>query len=95
MARSNVPQHLLNEEQYYQFFLIVLDVYDFAVARCRNGILKVVKRRTQKHPSIPVTGDASPGRGDEMVTRVVPVRNVSVRELAPLLRQLKRQCRWR
>ncbi|MCV5197775.1 type II secretion system protein GspD, partial [Escherichia coli] len=31
---------------------------------------------------------SNPGMGDEMVTRVVPVRNVSVRELAPLLRQL-------
>lgn len=31
---------------------------------------------------------SNPGFGDEMVTRVVPVSNVSVRELSPLLRQL-------
>lgn len=79
---------LLNEEQYYQFFLSVLDVYGFAVVPMPNGILKVVKAQTAKTSAIPVTDDVRPGSGDEMVTRVVPVRNVSVRELAPLLRQL-------
>lgn len=53
-----------------------------------NGILKIVKAQNAKTSSIPVTDDIHPGNGDEMVTRVVPVRNVSVRELAPLLRQL-------
>ena len=79
---------LLNEEQYYQFFLSVLEVYGFAVVPMPNGILKVVKAQNAKTSSIPVTDDIHPGNGDEMVTRVVPVRNVSVRELAPLLRQL-------
>lgn len=79
---------LLNEEQYYQFFLSVLDVYGFAVVPMPNGIMKVVKAQNAKTSSIPVTDDTHPGSGDEMVTRVVPVRNVSVRELAPLLRQL-------
>lgn len=79
---------LLNEEQYYQFFLSVLDVYGFAVVPMPNGILKVVKAQNAKTSSIPVADETRTGSGDEMVTRVVPVRNVSVRELAPLLRQL-------
>lgn len=79
---------LLNEDQYYQFFLSVLDVYGFAVVPMPNGVLKVVKAQNAKTSAIPVADDAKPGSGDEMVTRVVPVRNVSVRELAPLLRQL-------
>lgn len=79
---------LLNEEQYYQFFLSVLEVYGFAVVAMPNGILKVVKAQNAKTSAIPVTDDVHPGSGDEMVTRVVPVRNISVRELAPLLRQL-------
>jgi general secretion pathway protein D len=33
---------LLNEEQYYQFFLNVLQVYDFAVVEIPNGILKIL-----------------------------------------------------
>ena len=39
---------LLNEEQYYQFFLSVLDVYGFAVVPMPNGILKVVKAQNAK-----------------------------------------------
>ncbi|MGR5456412.1 secretin N-terminal domain-containing protein, partial [Vibrio alfacsensis] len=37
---------------------------------------------------IPVVGDSDNITGDSVVTRVVAVKNVSVRELSPLLRQL-------
>lgn len=79
---------LLNDEQYYHFFLSVLDVYGFAVVPMPSGVLKVVKASNAKTSAIPVADDVAPGSGDEVVTRVVPVRNVSVRDLAPLLRQL-------
>ncbi|MGL4250338.1 MAG: GspD family T2SS secretin variant ExeD [Aeromonas sp.] len=88
-GKINVRSYdLLNEEQYYQFFLSVLDVYGFAVVPMDNGVLKVLRSRDAKTSAIPVVDGSNPGIGDEMVTRVVPVRNVSVRELAPLLRQL-------
>ncbi|WP_415229536.1 type II secretion system secretin GspD [Psychromonas sp.] len=79
---------LLNEKQYYQFFLNVLEVYGFAVVEMDNGIVKVVKSKDAKTAAIPVVDDGTMFSGDQMVTRVVPVTNVSVRELAPLLRQL-------
>ena len=82
---------LLTEEQYYQFFLNVLQVYGFAVVDMGNDILKVVKLKDAKSSAIPVVGDDAPGVGDEMVTRVVEVKNVSVRELSPLLRQFSDQ----
>ena len=88
-GKINVRSYdLLNDEQYYQFFLSVLDVYGFSVVTMDSGVLKVLRSNTAKTSGIPVVDDAAPGSGDEMVTRVVPVRNVSVRELAPLLRQL-------
>ena len=88
-GKINVRSYdLLNDEQYYQFFLSVLDVYGFSVVPMDNGVLKVVRSNTAKTSGVPVVDDSAPGVGDEMVTRVVPVRNVSVRELAPLLRQL-------
>ncbi|MCJ2366214.1 GspD family T2SS secretin variant ExeD [Aeromonas dhakensis] len=88
-GKINVRSYdLLNEDQYYQFFLSVLDVYGFAVVPMDNGVLKVVRSKDAKTSAIPVVDESNPGSGDEMVTRVVPVRNVSVRELAPLLRQL-------
>jgi general secretion pathway protein D len=90
-VRGNVnvrSYDLLNDEQYYQFFLSVLDVYGFAVVPMPSGVLKVVKAANAKTSAIPVADDLTSGSGDEVVTRVVPVRNVSVRDLAPLLRQL-------
>ncbi|MFT4655730.1 MAG: general secretion pathway protein D, partial [Patiriisocius sp.] len=81
---------LLNEEQYYQFFLNVLQVYDFAVVEMPNGILKVVRSKDAKSSNIPVV-EATDFNGDEMITRVIPVYNVPVRELAPILRQLNDQ----
>ena len=79
---------MLNEEQYYQFFLSVLDVYGFAVINMNNGVLKVVRSKDAKTAAVPVASDAAPGTGDEVVTRVVPLTNVAARDLAPLLRQL-------
>ncbi|MGL5597077.1 MAG: secretin N-terminal domain-containing protein, partial [Aeromonas sp.] len=88
-GKINVRSYdLLNEAQYYQFFLSVLDVYGYAVVPMDNGLLKVLRSRDAKTSAIPVVDGSNPGVGDEMVTRVVAVRNVSVRELAPLLRQL-------
>lgn len=78
---------MLTEEQYYSFFLNVLEVYGFAVVEMDNGILKVIKAKDAKTSAVPVVGDGHIN-GDEVVTRVVAVRNVSVRELSPLLRQL-------
>jgi general secretion pathway protein D len=79
---------MLNEEQYYQFFLSVLDVYGFAVINMNNGVLKVVRAKDAKTSAVPVASEAAPGEGDEVVTRVVPLTNVAARDLAPLLRQL-------
>nr|WP_157097583.1 type II secretion system secretin GspD [Photobacterium sp. J15] len=79
---------LLNDEQYYQFFLNVLEVYGFAVVEMDNGVLKVIRDKDAKISAIPVVGAKDPIKGDEVVTRVIAVRNVSVRELSPLLRQL-------
>ncbi len=77
----------LSEDQYYSFFLNVLEVYGYAVVEMDNGVLKVIKSKDAKTSAIPVVGDGNV-KGDEVVTRVVAVRNVSVRELSPLLRQL-------
>ena len=91
-GRINVRSYeMLNEQQYYQFFLNVLEVYDFSVVEMKSGVLKVVRQKDAKMSNIPVVGDNGGGLGDEMVTRVVQVKNVSVRELAPLLRQFTDQ----
>lgn len=81
---------LLTEDQYYQFFLNVLQVYGYAVVEMPTGVLKVVRDKDAKTSNIPVI-DGEFFNGDEMITRVVPVYSVPVRELAPILRQLNDQ----
>jgi len=77
-----------NDEQYFQFFLNVLEVYGYAVVNMDNGIIKVIKGKDAKLAPIAVADENAPGYGDEMVTRIVPVYNVPVRELVPILRQI-------
>jgi general secretion pathway protein D len=91
-GKVNVRSYdLLSEKQYYQFFLNVLEVYGFSAVEMDNNIVKIIRNKDAKTSSIPVVGNENPGAGDEMVTRVVEVKNVTVRELTPLLRQLSDQ----
>jgi general secretion pathway protein D len=78
----------LNEEQYYSFFLNVLEVYGFAVVEMDNNVLKVIKSKDAKTSAIPVMGEGDYADSDSVITRVIAVHNVSVKELSPLLRQL-------
>lgn len=90
-GRINVRSYdVLNREQYYQFFLNVLAVHGYAVVEMDNGPLKVVRDRDAKSQPAPVIDDES-RQGDEWVTRVIPLRNVAVRDLGPILRQLNDQ----
>ncbi len=88
-GKINVRSYdLLNDEQYYQFFLNVLQVYGYAVVETDNNIIKVIKDKDAKTSAIRVADDNSPGLGDEMVTRIVALYNTEAKQLAPLLRQL-------
>ena len=91
-GKINVRSYdVLTEEQYYQFFLNVLEVYGFAAVKMDNNVVKIIRNKDAKTSSIPVIGNEDSLIGDEMVTRVVEVKNVTVRELVPLLRQLSDQ----
>ena len=78
----------LDDKQYYQFFLNVLEVYGFAVIEMDNNVLKVIKSKDAKMSGPAVVDGSSSLGSDEMVTRIVSLKNVSGRELAPLLRKL-------
>lgn len=91
-GKINVRSYdLLTEEQYYQFFLNVLEVYGFSAIEAGNNITKIIRNKDAKTAAIPVVGGENNVVGDEMVTRIVEVKNVTVRELVPLLRQLSDQ----
>ncbi|MGL4712066.1 MAG: type II secretion system secretin GspD [Shewanella sp.] len=88
-GKINVRSYdLLNDEQYYQFFLNVLQVYGYAIVEMENNVIKVIKDKDAKTAAIRVANDSNPGLGDEMVTRIVALYNTEAKQLAPLLRQL-------
>ena len=83
----------LNRQQYYQMFLSVLSVHGFAAVEDENGLVKIIPDKNARTSPIPVVagkklGDQVAHGGDEMVTWVLPVNHVPVRELSPILRQL-------
>ncbi|CAI0888529.1 Pullulanase secretion envelope pulD [Serratia entomophila] len=78
----------LNDKQYYQFFLNVLDVYGYAVIGMPNNVLKVIVAKEGKRAALSQAGGAEAAEGDEVVMRIVPLRNIAAKDIAPLLRQL-------
>ncbi|MCX8962478.1 type II secretion system protein GspD [Erwinia psidii] len=78
----------MDNEQYYQFFLSVLSVYGYAVVTTPNGALKVLPERNAKSAGIRLLRSGEIPESDEIIVRITPLRNISGRELAPLLRQL-------
>lgn len=62
----------LNERQYYQLFLNLLEAQGYAVVPMENDVLKVVKSSAAKVEPLPLVGEGSDNyAGDEMVTKVV------------------------
>lgn len=77
----------MESDEVYQVFLSVLDVYGFS-AVSSGKVVKIIPDANAKQIAVPTTDDGSPGRGDEFVTRVIELRNVSAAQLVPILRPL-------
>jgi len=91
-GKVNVRSYeLMDEALYYQFFLNVLEVYGYSAVEMDNGIIKIEKSSDAKKSNVPLITDNSAASGDMMITRVVRVKNVSVQELGPLVRQFSDQ----
>ncbi|CFQ52937.1 general secretion pathway protein D [Yersinia aleksiciae] len=78
----------LDEEEYYQFFLNVLDVYGYTVVEMPNNILKVIPSKRAKGSVVPMLKENEETHGDELINRVFPLKHISAKNLVPLLRQL-------
>lgn len=82
-----ISSRAMDAEEVYQVFLSILKVHGFAVVPS-GEVMKIVPDVSAKQDSIPNVSDEVPGRGDEMVTRVVQVDNVAAAQLVPILRPL-------
>lgn len=77
----------MNTSEVYQVFLSILKVHGFAAVPS-GEVIKIVPDVNAKQEGIPTATADHPGRGDEMVTRVVQIDNVSAAQLVPILRPL-------
>jgi len=77
----------LTRDEVYQTFLSILEVHGFAAVP-GDGVVKIVPDSTAKQSSIRTASIGAPGRGDELVTRVVTVDYVNAMQLVPILRPL-------
>ncbi|WP_201343999.1 type II secretion system secretin GspD [Thiohalobacter sp. COW1] len=77
----------MDTREVYQVFLSILKVHGFAAVPS-GEVIKIVPDVNAKQEGIPTVSDERPGQGDEMVTRVVQVQNVTAAQLVPILRPL-------
>ena len=82
-----VSSRPMDSEEVYQVFLSILKVHGFAAVPS-GEVIKIVPDVNAKQDGIPTASDSAPGRGDQMVTRVVQVDNVAAAQLVPILRPL-------
>lgn len=77
----------LRKNEVYQVFLSVLGVLGYSAIPSGN-VVKIVPNMESGEQATNVASTTSPGRGDEVVVRVIPLENVSATQLIPVLRPL-------
>ena len=82
-----VSSRPMESEEVYQVFLSILKVHGFAAVPS-GSVVKIVPDVNAKSEGVPTVTDKAPGQGDEVVTRVIEVNNVSAAQLVPILRPL-------
>lgn len=81
-----VSSHPMDKDEIYQVFLSILQVHGFATVPAGN-VIKIIPDATAKQDATKVVDNVK-GEGDEVVTRVLQVRNVAAAQLVPILRPL-------
>lgn len=77
----------LDSDELYEVFLSILNVNGFAAVPS-GSVVKIVPQVQAKTGGVPLSKTTDPGVGDSLVTRVVPVSNVTAAQLVPILRPL-------
>jgi len=82
-----VSARSMNREEVYQVFLSVLQVHGYAAVQV-GEIIKILPDVNAKQGPVATGGGSSQATGDELVTRVVPIKNVPAAQMVPILRPL-------
>ncbi len=82
-----VSSQPMQELELYQVFLSILQVHGFSAVETGN-ITKIVPDVNAKQGPVPTANGERPGKGDQLVTRVIHIENVPAAQLVPILRPL-------
>ncbi|HEX4045903.1 MAG TPA: type II secretion system secretin GspD [Gammaproteobacteria bacterium] len=77
----------LKSTEVYQVFLSVLSMLGYS-AIPSGHVVKIVPNMESGEQATPVVMHNSPGKGEEVVVRVIPLQNVTASQLIPVLRPL-------
>jgi len=77
----------IRKSEVYQVFLSVLGLLGYSAIPSGN-VIKIVPNLESGEQATRVATNFTPGKGDEVVVRVIPLKNISATQLIPILRPL-------
>ncbi len=87
---SLVSSKPLHKDEVYNVFLSVLELLGYS-AIPSGKVVKIVPNMESGEMATRVASKRSPGQGDEVVVRVIPLKNVTATQLIPVLRPMMPQ----
>lgn len=81
-----ISSQAMTAAELYKVFLSVLQVHGYAAVEA-GDVIKILPDVTAKQGPVPVIGGIS-ALGDQLVTRVIPIKNINASQLVPILRPL-------
>ena len=85
---SLVSSKPIRKDEVYQVFLSVLGLLGYSAIPAGHNVVKIVPNMESGELATRVANKHSPGKGDEVVVRVIPLENVSAVQLIPVIRPL-------
>ncbi|MEN8165858.1 MAG: type II secretion system secretin GspD [Pseudomonadota bacterium] len=82
-----ISAHPMGKEEFYEVFLSILEVHGFASIPS-GDVIKIVPDVKAKQAGIPTVQRDDELPGDQVVTRIIQVQNVTSAQLVPILRPL-------
>ncbi len=82
-----ISAHPMERDEFYQVFLSILEVHGFSTIPS-GDLIKIVPDVKAKQSGIPTGGTLDALPGDQVVTRIIQVKNVTATQLVPILRPL-------
>ena len=82
-----ISAHPMDKDEFYEVFLSILEVHGFSTIPA-GDVIKIVPDVKAKQVAIPTTTLDNEYPGDQIVTRIVQVKNINAAQLVPILRPL-------